>query len=121
MEAKVLRLLRHDARMWWWFKTLRSRGQIAEATRLERESIRNDVKFIRENIARPMTTYRTSVIEFLDRPRARPFDLSIERPWGGNSYTAMVSGCHVGSFAAWVYCYAHRIGLKLTAKATDLV
>jgi hypothetical protein len=118
-EAKVLRLLRSDARVWWWHVELRNQGRIAEAIKLERKSIRSHVRFIRENIGRRATTYRLSVIDFEDRPQPRPFDLSIES--GGTSYTACVSSCHPGDFAAWVYCYANRIGLKYTAKQFDRV
>jgi hypothetical protein len=117
--AIVLRMLRHDARSWWWYRTLRANGRTPEAIVLERQSIRRDVQFIRENIGRDATTHRTDVIEFLDRPRMRPFDLqSIPRT---TSVTMSMSGCHTGIFAAWVYCYAHRIGLKFTAKEYDLV
>lgn len=95
-QAKVLRLLRYDAKRWWYHKTLREQGNIAKATILERASIRDEVRFIRHNIRREATTHRLSVIEFLDRP--------------GDSYTTTVSGCHPGGFTAWVYCYANRIG-----------
>lgn len=120
-QAKVLRLLRHDARMWWWHQQLRKQGNIAEAVKLERASIRREVQFIRANIGRHAVTHRASVIEFPNREPRRPFDLSIVHPWGGREFTSYVSGCHAGSFAAWVWCYAHRIGLKYTAKQYDTV
>jgi hypothetical protein len=117
-QAKVLRLLRHDARSWWWFRRLREMGRVDEAIKLERQSIRNDVTFIRENVGRRAITYRTSVISFEDTPRAKPFDL---QPVNGRGHTTCLSGCHPGIFAAWIYCYAHRIGLKFTAKQYDMV
>ena len=117
-EAKVLRLLRYDAARWWWFQTLRNQGRIEEARRLERESIRSNVRFIRENIKRRAITYRLDIIQFPDRPPSRPFDL---QRMNGQSYTASCSNTGVGLFAAWVYCYAYRIGHKMTAKRYDTV
>lgn len=119
--AKVLRLLRADAASWWYWKRLREMGRIEEARQLERASIRSEVRFIRESINRPIQTYRTSVIEFTEAfgGHYRPFDL---QPMGGsNARTVSVSGCHPGGFAAFVYCYANRIGLTYTAKECDLV
>jgi len=118
--AKVLRLLRADARAWWYFDTLRRQGRIEEAIRLERESIRREVRFIRENIGREANTIRTSIIDFPTREVShRPFDLKpIQNGYGR---TSCLSGCHPGIFAAWVYCYANRIGLRFTAKTCDLV
>jgi hypothetical protein len=122
-QAKVLRLLRHDARMWWYFQTLRNQGNTQRAIKLERESIRNQVRFLRKAVRRQATTHRDNVIEFLDRPGRKPFDLSHENMDGSyvNSYTVTASGCHPGGFAAFVYCYAHRIGLKFKAKAHDTI
>jgi hypothetical protein len=120
-QAKVLRLLRADAKAWWWYAQLRSQGRVAEAIELERESIRSNVRFIRQNIGRDARTIRTSIIWFDDRPTHRPFDLKPVSPWGGDSYTTVVSGCHPGSFAAWVWCYANRIGWKPRAKQFDIL
>jgi len=95
-------------------------GRIEEAIRLERESIRREVRFIRENIGREANTIRTSIIDFPTREVShRPFDLKpIQNGYGR---TSCLSGCHPGIFAAWVYCYANRIGLRFTAKTCDLV
>ena len=117
--AKVLRLLRFDARQWWYHQALRTQGRTDEAIKLERASIRNDVKFIRANVGRRIETYRTDVILFPDRPVSRPFDLKPMSDYQG--YTTGVSGCHPGAFAAFIHCYAHRIGHKMTAKEYDLV
>jgi len=119
--AKVLRLLRHDARSWWWFQALRKQGRTAEAIQLERASIRDAVRRIREGIGRHIVTYRTSVIEYPVREQRQPFDLSVVSPYGGPGHTTCESGCHPGYFAAFVYCYANRIGLRFTAKTHDLV
>lgn len=97
MEAKVLRLLRYDAKRWWYHQALRKQGQIDKAIKLERQSIRDSVKTIRENINREATTHYISVIEFLDKGN-------------GTSYTTCMSNVHPGMFAAWIYCYANRIG-----------
>lgn len=122
-QAKVLRLLRHDARIWWWHAQLRKYGNHAEAIRLERESIRRVVRHFRKNLNREAITYRLSVISFEDRPQRKPFDLSPCYMDGSytNGYTVSSSGVHPGEFAAWVYCYANRIGIKRTVKASDLV
>ena len=117
-HAKVLRLLRHDARAWWYHQTLRTQGRETEAIVLERQSVRRNVAFIRENIGRAMITYRADTIVFPDIVRHQPFDL---RPMNVRGWTSSVSGCHPGSFAAWVYCYANRIGQQWTAKTSDLV
>jgi hypothetical protein len=101
MKCKVLHLLRHDASMWWYYQTLRKQGMITEARRLERESIRSNVRFIRENILRDATTYRLDTIWFDDRPNDK------------TSYTTIVSNCHVGLFAAWVFCYAKPEAVRL--------
>lgn len=121
--ARVLRLLRYDANTWWYFKRLAESSYAPyqeEARTLKRASIRKQVQFIRESINRPIRTYRTSVIEFTDSmaDQRRPFDLRPETPV---ARTVCVSGCHPGGFAAFVYCWAHRIGLTYTAKASDRV
>jgi hypothetical protein len=118
-QAKVLRLLRFDAGRWRYWQTLRAQGQTAKAIELERASIRASVRHIRENIGRQAITHRADCIEFTDPPTSgRPFSLKPESVQGR---TVIVSGCHPGGFAAWVYCYAHRIGWKPQAKATDLL
>ena len=122
--AIVLRMLRHDARQWWYFQALRKNGSegVRQAIKLERQSIRNNVRFIRQNISREALTYRTSVIDFPNREiRTRPFDLQPVDEFERSSYTASLSGCHVGIFAAWVHCYAHRIGWKPQPKRFDTV
>src|ERR1700741_4799598 len=100
-EAKVLRLLRADARAWWYFATLRNQGRVEEARTLERKSIRDQVRWFRENLGRNAVTFRTSCIWFEDRPaQYRPFDLTIERE--GHGYSTSASNVHPGEFAAWV-------------------
>lgn len=118
-QAKVLRLLREDARMWWYHANLRKWGQVDKAIQLERKSIRSKVAFIRENVHRPMRTHRDSVIEFTDSMYRPPFSLEAMNLVNGR--TASVSGCHRGFFAAWVYCYANRIGFTWKAKEHDYV
>lgn len=98
-QAKVLRLLRYDAKSWWYFKTLREQGRIDEARKLERQSILSNIRFIRENINREAITYRVDTIWFKDKGN-------------GVSYTTSLSNVHPGMFATWVYCYANRIGEK---------
>lgn len=44
----VLRLLFQKARRWWYHQELRERGQIAEARRRERQSVRNNVERLAE-------------------------------------------------------------------------
>ena len=96
-QAKVLKLLRDDARKWWYFQTLRKQGQIDKARKLERESIRENVKEIRE------------LREYLEEIHVRTWSLTFHRQ-PGTSSTVCIGGCHGGFFAAFIYCYANRIG-----------
>ena len=41
MNTIILRCLRYDAERWWYHRALRRQGQIAEARRLERDSVRS--------------------------------------------------------------------------------
>jgi hypothetical protein len=43
----VYSLLNHDARTWWFHQQLRKQGQAAEARRRERQSIRSNVRHLR--------------------------------------------------------------------------
>ena len=53
MRAWVLAALRADARAWWHHRELREAGWVAEAARLERGSIRQDLDVIRKTLATP--------------------------------------------------------------------
>lgn len=116
--AIVLRLLRSDAKAWWYYAELRKHGRTQEAAKLERASIRSHVQDIRNGVGRKVTFYRTSVIDFPESETWKPFDL---KPSLYRSSTSCHSGCHPGFFAAFIYCYAHRIGQKFTAKSHDMV
>lgn len=53
--ASLLKLLREDARSWWYFKKLRQYGfpeHVAEAAKLERQSVRKNIAYAREAKAR---------------------------------------------------------------------
>ena len=41
-------LLNQDTKRWWWHRKLREQGNVTEARKLERQSIKNNVKTIRE-------------------------------------------------------------------------
>lgn len=91
---KVLRLLRHDAKNWWYHSDLRKFGNVEKASKLERQSIRNKVKDIRELQDYLANIHvRTNTLEFNNAP----------------SGTMSIGGCHPGFFAAFIYCYANRI------------
>lgn len=47
----VFRALRSDAREWWYHKDLRKRGQISEARQREHDSLRSNVRSLRQAIA----------------------------------------------------------------------
>ena len=44
MQTTLLKLLRSDARGWWYHRQLRERGQTAEAIKLEHQSIRSSLR-----------------------------------------------------------------------------
>lgn len=47
MQTEILRVLRAEARSWWRHRELRRSGDLDEARRLERQSIRRDVAYLR--------------------------------------------------------------------------
>lgn len=47
-NGSLYRDLNRCAKTWWHYRDLRKRGQIAEARKLERESLRNEVQRLRE-------------------------------------------------------------------------
>ena len=53
MNVWVLRRLRAETRAWWAHAALRQRGEIAEASARERQSIRSDLDVIRKTRANP--------------------------------------------------------------------
>ena len=53
MQTEVLRVLRAEARSWWRYRELRRSGELEEARRLERMTIRLDVGYLRAAINNP--------------------------------------------------------------------
>jgi hypothetical protein len=53
MQTEVLRVLRTDARSWWRHAELRSSGDLDEARRLERQTIRRDLGYLRAALNNP--------------------------------------------------------------------
>lgn len=53
MNITILKMLRADAKAWWYHRQCRERGQIAEARERERRSIRSNVEMIRKVRADP--------------------------------------------------------------------
>jgi hypothetical protein len=53
MQTEVLRLLRAEARSWWRHRELRRSGDLDEARRLERRTIRRDVAYLRAALKKP--------------------------------------------------------------------
>ena len=51
MNTCILRALRAEAKMWWAHKNLRDAGQIKEAQKRERNSIRSQLQTIRKTLA----------------------------------------------------------------------
>jgi hypothetical protein len=47
MPDSALKVIRADAMNWWWYHQLRERGQVKEALKQERRSIRNTVEDLR--------------------------------------------------------------------------
>ena len=47
MQTEVLRVLRAEARSWWRHRELRRSGDLDEARKLERQTIRRDVAYLR--------------------------------------------------------------------------
>ncbi len=47
-QPTLYTLLDHNARRWWYHLELRKRGQIAEARRRERQSIRENIRTLRQ-------------------------------------------------------------------------
>ena len=53
MQTEVLRVLRAEARSWWRHRELRRTGDFDEARRLERQTIRRDLGYLRAAINNP--------------------------------------------------------------------
>jgi hypothetical protein len=53
MQTEVLRVLRAEARSWWRHRELRSTGDLDEALRLERQTIRRDIGYLRAALNNP--------------------------------------------------------------------
>ena len=53
MQTEVLRLLRADAQSWWRYRELRRTGDLDEARRQERQTIRRDLGFLRKTLNNP--------------------------------------------------------------------
>ena len=53
MQTEVLRVLRTEAQSWWRHRALRRTGDLDEARRLERLTIRRDVGYLRAAINNP--------------------------------------------------------------------
>jgi hypothetical protein len=53
MQTEVLRVLRADAQSWWRHRELRGSGELEEAHRLERISIRRDIGYLRAALNNP--------------------------------------------------------------------
>lgn len=96
----VLKLVRESARKWWWFQQLRKQGRIAEAQKLERDSIRSTIK-----------TMRTCKVESWNFSSGYLAFYKPEKPskWGD---TVSISNVAMGEMAAWIYVIAHRLGAQ---------
>jgi hypothetical protein len=53
MNIEVLRMLRADAAAWWRYRELRRSGNVEEAKRRERASIRRDLGYLRTALSNP--------------------------------------------------------------------
>ena len=53
MQTEVLRELRAEARSWWRHRELRKTGDLNEALRLERQTIRCDIGYLRTALNNP--------------------------------------------------------------------
>lgn len=53
MQTEVLRVLRAEARSWWRYRELRRTGDLDEARRLERQTIRRDIGYLRATLNNP--------------------------------------------------------------------
>ena len=53
MNIEVLRVLRADATAWWRYRELRRSGNVEEAKRRERASIRRDLGYLRKALSNP--------------------------------------------------------------------
>jgi hypothetical protein len=53
MQTEVLRLLRADAQSWWRYRELRRTGDLDEARRQERQTIRRDLGYLRATLNNP--------------------------------------------------------------------
>ncbi|WP_439150441.1 hypothetical protein [Sulfitobacter sp.] len=53
MQTEVLRALRADAQSWWRYRELRRTGDLDEARRLERQTIRRDIGYLRATLNNP--------------------------------------------------------------------
>jgi hypothetical protein len=53
MQTKVLRVLRAEARSWWQHRKLRRSGELVEARRLERITIRRDLAYLHKALNNP--------------------------------------------------------------------
>lgn len=53
MQTEVLRVLRAEARSWWRHRKLRRSGELVEARRLERITIRRDLAYLHKALNNP--------------------------------------------------------------------
>jgi len=53
MHTEVLRVLRAEARSWWWHRELRRTDGLDEALRLERQTISRDIGYLRAALNNP--------------------------------------------------------------------
>jgi hypothetical protein len=53
MQTEVLRVLRAETRSWWRHRKLRKSGELEEARRLERTTIRRDIAYLRKALSNP--------------------------------------------------------------------
>lgn len=53
MQIGVLRVLRPEARSWWRHRVLRRTGDLDEARRLERKTIRRNIGYLRAALNNP--------------------------------------------------------------------
>ena len=95
-QATILRLLRADAKSWWYHKQLRERGNIAEAIKREHESMRSTIKLMRRQKVDEID-FRHAIVSFVKLENA-------------TEYTAWISNVHTNELAAWVYVVANHLG-----------
>jgi hypothetical protein len=53
MQTEILRVLRTEAQSWWRHRALRRTGSLDDARRLERQTIRRDIRYLRAALNNP--------------------------------------------------------------------